>query len=195
MCRTNTLQYPPAVPTVPNFNSTHSTHSTQYFAVPTGTAVVPNCHYNPLQYPQYPAVPTGTVQYPRVLCSTQTHPQYPQYPQYPTVPIRSTHSTGLPQYPRVLCSTRQGNHSRTRHRTVITPLEHTAIGNADLRVPEIYDEAMPNPCLHPVFPSGPLNLNPDGSTITYKKSHVGPNVTNWEQADAEKWSIYSRPSH
>jgi hypothetical protein len=45
---------------------------------------------------------------------------------------------------------------------------------------------MPKPCLPPVYPSGPLNLNPDGSAITYKKSQVGPNATNWEQADAEE---------
>jgi hypothetical protein len=52
---------------------------------------------------------------------------------------------------------------------------------------------MLKPSVPPVFPSGPLNLNPDGSTITYKKSHVGPNATNWEQADLKKWSAYSRP--
>jgi hypothetical protein len=51
---------------------------------------------------------------------------------------------------------------------------------------EIYDAPMPKPCLSPVFPSGPLNLNPDGSTITYKKSHLGPNAMNWKQADAEE---------
>jgi hypothetical protein len=58
--------------------------------------------------------------------------------------------------------------------------------NVDLRQPEIYDAPMPKPCLPPVFPSGPLNLNLDGSTIRCKKSHVGPNATNWEQADAEE---------
>ncbi len=58
--------------------------------------------------------------------------------------------------------------------------------NAYISQPGIYDEPMPKPTLPPVFPSGPLNLNPDGSTITYKKSHVGPNATNWEKADAEE---------
>ncbi len=66
------------------------------------------------------------------------------------------------------------------------PLNTSATDNADLRQPEIYDSPMPKPCLPPVFPSGPLNLNPDGSTSTYKKLYVDPNATNWEQADAEE---------
>jgi hypothetical protein len=66
------------------------------------------------------------------------------------------------------------------------PANTPATNNADLSQPGIYDEPMPKPTLPPVYPSGPLNLNPDGSTITYKKSHVGPNATNWEQADAEE---------
>jgi hypothetical protein len=81
--------------------------------------------------------------------------------------------------------------SKTNARALVAaplphPLNTSTIGNVDLRQPEIYDEAMPKPCLPPVYPSGPLNLNPDGSTITYMKSHVGPNATNWEQADAEE---------
>ena len=40
--------------------------------------------------------------------------------------------------------------------------------------------------LAPVFPSGPLNLNPDGSTINFKKSHGGPNADHWTQADGEE---------
>jgi hypothetical protein len=35
----------------------------------------------------------------------------------------------------------------------------------------------------PVFPSGPLNLNPDGTDINYKKSHAGPHATYWANAD------------
>jgi hypothetical protein len=38
----------------------------------------------------------------------------------------------------------------------------------------------------PVFPSGPLNLNPDGTDIDYKKSHAGPHATYWANADGEE---------
>jgi hypothetical protein len=40
--------------------------------------------------------------------------------------------------------------------------------------------------LAPVFPSGPLNLNPDGSTINFKKSHGGSNADHWTQEDSEE---------
>jgi hypothetical protein len=50
----------------------------------------------------------------------------------------------------------------------------------------IFDQHMPNIDLPPVFPNRPLNLNEDGSTITYQKSHSGPYAAYWEQADAEK---------
>ena len=36
------------------------------------------------------------------------------------------------------------------------------------------------------YPSGPLNLNQDGTTITYKKSHKGPYAAQWAQADADE---------
>jgi hypothetical protein len=45
---------------------------------------------------------------------------------------------------------------------------------------------MPKIDLPTVFPTGPLNLNTDGSEITYKKSHTGPNATHWKNADAEE---------
>jgi hypothetical protein len=45
---------------------------------------------------------------------------------------------------------------------------------------------MPPSTLSPIFPHGPLNLNPDGTTINNKKSHAGPNVNHWIQADAEE---------
>jgi hypothetical protein len=45
---------------------------------------------------------------------------------------------------------------------------------------------MPPSMLPPIFPHGPLNLNPDGTTINYKKSHAGPNANHWIQADAEE---------
>ncbi len=41
---------------------------------------------------------------------------------------------------------------------------------------------MPKSTLPPAFPTGPLNLNTDGTKINYKKSHTGP----WNQADAEE---------
>jgi hypothetical protein len=66
------------------------------------------------------------------------------------------------------------------------PLKTSTTRDSGLRKPEIYDQSLPESSLPPVYHSGPLNLNPDGSTITYKKSHVVPNATNWEQADAEE---------
>ncbi len=42
------------------------------------------------------------------------------------------------------------------------------------------------PSLPSVFPNGPLNLNPDGSTINFKKSHAGPNAAHWIRADGEE---------
>jgi hypothetical protein len=45
---------------------------------------------------------------------------------------------------------------------------------------------MPNLALPSVFPSGPLNLNSDGTPINYKKSHSGPHAEYWERADAEE---------
>jgi hypothetical protein len=40
--------------------------------------------------------------------------------------------------------------------------------------------------LRPVFPSGPLNLNPDGTEINYRKSHAGLHATYWANADGEE---------
>jgi hypothetical protein len=45
---------------------------------------------------------------------------------------------------------------------------------------------MPKSILPPIFPTGPLNLNPDGTEINYKKSHEGPNAAYWHQADGEE---------
>jgi hypothetical protein len=45
---------------------------------------------------------------------------------------------------------------------------------------------MPKSTLPPVFPTGPLNLNTDGTEINYKKSHAGPNAAYWAQADGEE---------
>jgi hypothetical protein len=57
-----------------------------------------------------------------------------------------------------------------------------AINNVD----DIFEQAMPKSNLTPVYPNGPLNLNPDGTAITYRKSHQGPNAAQWAQADAEE---------
>ncbi len=51
---------------------------------------------------------------------------------------------------------------------------------------DIFSMPMPKPELLPVFPKGPLNLNEDGTTISYRKSHMGPNAAQWEQADIEE---------
>ncbi len=45
---------------------------------------------------------------------------------------------------------------------------------------------MPTSSLPPVFPTRPLNLNEDGTTINYTKSHTGPNAAHWIQADLEE---------
>ena len=45
---------------------------------------------------------------------------------------------------------------------------------------------MPKSTLPPAFPTGPLNLNTDGTKINYKKSHTGPWNIHWDQADAEE---------
>jgi hypothetical protein len=37
-------------------------------------------------------------------------------------------------------------------------------------------EPMPPSTLPPIYPHGPLNLNPDGTTINYRKSYAGPNA-------------------
>ena len=54
--------------------------------------------------------------------------------------------------------------------------------NAD----DFYSRSMPPSSLPPIYPNGPLNLNPDGTNITYKKSHIGPHAAHWAQADAEE---------
>jgi hypothetical protein len=50
----------------------------------------------------------------------------------------------------------------------------------------VFDKAMPKPDFPPIFPNRPLNLNEDGTTINYKKSHTGPYAEQWQQADAEE---------
>jgi hypothetical protein len=45
---------------------------------------------------------------------------------------------------------------------------------------------MPKSDLPPLRPTGPLNLNPDGTEINYRKSHNEPNARHWMQADAEE---------
>ena len=50
----------------------------------------------------------------------------------------------------------------------------------------VFDKAMPKPDFPPIFPNRPLNLNEDGTSINYKKSHTGPYAEYWQQADAEE---------
>jgi hypothetical protein len=47
-------------------------------------------------------------------------------------------------------------------------------------------QPIPASVLPPVFPTGPLNLNPDGSELNYRKSHAGPHAKYWERADGEE---------
>ena len=44
---------------------------------------------------------------------------------------------------------------------------------------DFYSRSMPPSSLPPIYPNGPLNLNPDGTNITYKKSHIGPHAAHW----------------
>jgi hypothetical protein len=126
LCSTQLSLLARAVPTGPTVPcSTHRCcRGTQLSLLPRAVPTVP-CSIH-----EYCAVPRcihsthsthSTLQYPRVLCSTQIHLQYPQYPQYPsavpTVP-------GLPQYPRVLCSTRQGNHYMTNYNSESAEVFH-----------------------------------------------------------------------
>ncbi len=56
----------------------------------------------------------------------------------------------------------------------------------------MYEKPMPKPDLPPVFLQRPLNLNEDGSSITYRKSHEGPHSTYWEQPMPKKLNASSR---
>jgi hypothetical protein len=49
-----------------------------------------------------------------------------------------------------------------------------------------FERPMPPSELPPIFPLGPLNLNDDGTPISYKKSHEGPYAKYWVQADVEE---------
>ena len=52
---------------------------------------------------------------------------------------------------------------------------------------DLFTKDMPKPHIPPIYPTGPLNLNPDGTQISYRKSHQGPNALQWAQADAEEF--------
>ena len=52
--------------------------------------------------------------------------------------------------------------------------------------PELLARPMPKSTLQPLRREGPLNLNEDGTDISYRKSHAGPNAHHWIQADAEE---------
>ncbi len=38
---------------------------------------------------------------------------------------------------------------------------------------DLFTKDMPKPHIPPIYPTGPLNLNPDGTQISYRKSHQG----------------------
>ncbi len=66
--------------------------------------------------------------------------------------------------------------------------------------PETLVQPMPKSALRPLQRTGPLNLNEDGTEISYRKSHAGPNTHHWIQADAEEMeSLFTsgtiRPLH
>ena len=70
---------------------------------------------------------------------------------------------------------------------ISTDEQDLAIGSIQSDSPhEWFARPMPATEWPPVFPSGPLNLNPDGTTINFKKSHGGPNAKYWERADGEE---------
>jgi hypothetical protein len=52
---------------------------------------------------------------------------------------------------------------------------------------DLFHQNMPKMKFPPIYPRGPLNLNEDGTTITYRKSHHGPHAEQWAQADAEEF--------
>jgi hypothetical protein len=65
--------------------------------------------------------------------------------------------------------------------------QELAIGSSQSQPPhEWFARPMPVTEWSLVFPSGPLNLNPDGTNINFKKSHAGPNTKYWERADGEE---------
>jgi hypothetical protein len=52
--------------------------------------------------------------------------------------------------------------------------------------PDCLAQHLPKSTLPPLQRTGPLNLNADGTDISYRKSHAGPNAHHWIQADAEE---------
>ncbi len=54
-------------------------------------------------------------------------------------------------------------------------------------LPSTQDTVLPPTDLMPCYPNGPLNLNPDGTPINFRKSHAGPNMDYWLRADAEEF--------
>jgi hypothetical protein len=79
-----------------------------------------------------------------------------------------------------------GNMSPEQVHRGFVRMERKFRSKARISANNIFDRAMPKPSLPPVFPRRPLNLNEDGTTINYKKSHSGPHALYWAQADAEE---------
>jgi hypothetical protein len=53
--------------------------------------------------------------------------------------------------------------------------------------PSPHEIVLPPTELRPCYPDGPLNLNPDGTPINFRKSHAGPKTDYWLRADAEEF--------
>jgi hypothetical protein len=71
--------------------------------------------------------------------------------------------------------------------TFYNPKAHSSLhAMTATRDDKFYERNMPPSKLKSIFPNGPLNLNPDGTNITYKKAHLGPNAAHWMQADMEE---------
>ena len=82
---------------------------------------------------------------------------------------------------------REQRNQRTGWLTVYNRKAQTpTIAMTAITQPGFYERNMPQSMLPPIFPKGPLNLNTDGSPITYRKSHQGPHAAHWAQADAEE---------
>ncbi len=71
---------------------------------------------------------------------------------------------------------------------MLTPGKHRVSDNSqiDSHDENWYLRPMPKSTLPPAFPTGPINLNTDGTKINYKKSQTGPWNIHWDQADAEE---------
>jgi hypothetical protein len=96
------------------------------------------------------------------------------------------------EFLKTLCNDRVGwsdifdNMSPLEIRRLFVKIKTKNQQKRHLAANNVYDRPMPKPDLPPVFPNRPLNLNEDGTSINYSKSHSGPYAQYWAQADAEE---------